>query len=165
MLTIDVTALKDGATHRFHILEFDMEHGRVQAFGAHELGFSRSGGGEPLLESSVTGGCYTSPQAVADVELWNAEEHFLAVFPDRASMREGGRRLAREWGDELPAGIYRTLAGQPRPQETASRFQVLGIQASATDDGTIAFTSTDAWRLLQLAEEMVECGGPKALPR
>ena len=114
MLTVDISSLTPGAPSRLFMLEFDTEYGRVQAFGQGDVCYSRSGRGDPYLESGETGGCYTDPQTIADVELWNAEEHFLAVFPDEASMRAGGHQLAGAWGDRLPAGIHRVLV-QPAP--------------------------------------------------
>jgi hypothetical protein len=94
MLTVDISSLTPGAPSRLFMLEFDMEYRRVQAFGQGDVCYSRSGRGDPYLESGETGGCYTGPQTIADVELWNAEEHFLAVFPDEESMRAGGLQLA-----------------------------------------------------------------------
>lgn len=112
MLTTDTATLKVGAASRLYVLEFDMEHGWVQLFGQGDVYYSHSGRGETFLESGETGGCYTNPQMVADMQVWSAEEHFLAVFPDEASMRAGGRRIIREWGEELPTGIHRALSGQ-----------------------------------------------------
>ncbi len=112
MLTTDISTLKADTASRLYVLEFDMEHGRVQVFGQGDVYYSRSRRGEPFLESGQTGGCYTDPQMVADMQVWSAEEHFLAVFPDEASMRAGGRQIIRERGDELPTGIYRVLSGQ-----------------------------------------------------
>jgi hypothetical protein len=109
MLTTDISTLQAGVPSRRWLLEFDREYGHVQVFGQGDVCYSRSGRGESFLESRETGGCYTEPQTIADVQLWNAEEHFLAVFPDEASMRAGGRQLAREWGGRLPAGIHRVL--------------------------------------------------------
>jgi hypothetical protein len=111
MLTVDISTLKADELNRVHMLEFDMEHGHVQVFGEGGVYLypPRRGTG-PTLESGATGGCYSKPQMIADVQLWNAEEHFLAIFPDEASMRVGGRQLAREWGDELPVGIHRIVA-------------------------------------------------------
>ncbi len=93
------------------MIELDTEHGHVQAFGQGEVYYHppRRGAG-PTLESGATGGCYTEPQIIGDVEVWNSEEHYLAIFPDQPSMLAGGRQLAAAWGDELPAGIYRVIA-------------------------------------------------------
>ena len=112
MLTMDVTALAAGSPARVWMLEVDMEYGHVQAFGQGEVYYHppRRGGG-PELESGATGGCHSEPQIIGgDLQLWNAEEHYLAIFPDEASMREGGRQLAAAWGDQLPAGIHRVIA-------------------------------------------------------
>ena len=46
---------------------------------------------------------------LGDVEIWNAEEHYLAIFGDEGSMRAGGRALAAAWGNDLPIGIYRVI--------------------------------------------------------
>jgi hypothetical protein len=111
MITMDVTALPAADANRVWALEFDSEHGHVQAFGESEVYYylPRCGAG-PTLESGVTGGCYSEPQIIGDVQIWNAEEHFLAIFPDESSMRAGGRQLAAAWGDELPVGVHRVIA-------------------------------------------------------
>ncbi|HEY3958650.1 MAG TPA: hypothetical protein VGM53_35250 [Streptosporangiaceae bacterium] len=106
----DPTALPAGTPSQAHIIEFDLEHGHVQNFGQAGVAVYRSGRGELQVESGVTGGCYADPQIIADVQLWNAEEHYLAVFPDSTSMRSGGRQLAAAWGDSLPVAIHRVLA-------------------------------------------------------
>ena len=64
----------------------------------------------PVLESGATSGCYSEPQIIGDVQLWNGEEHYLAIFPDEPSMLVGGRQLAAAWGDALPAGVHRVIA-------------------------------------------------------
>jgi hypothetical protein len=110
MLTIDVTALAAGA-NRVWTLEFDIEHGHIQAFGEGEVHYDApSRGTGPTLESGATGGCYSEPQIVGDVQLWNAEDHYLAIFPDEPSMLAGGHQIAATWGDELPVGIHRVIA-------------------------------------------------------
>ena len=35
---------------------------------------------------------------LGDVEIWNAEEHYLAIFGDEGSMRAGGRGASRRVG-------------------------------------------------------------------
>jgi hypothetical protein len=111
MLTIDVTALAAGDANRVWVLEFDTEHGHVQALGEAEVYYHPPRlGSTPILESGATGGCYTEPQVIGNIELWNAEEHYLAIFPDQPSMLAGGRQLAATWGDQLPVGIHRAIA-------------------------------------------------------
>jgi hypothetical protein len=109
MLTADIGTLAAGAASRLYVLEFDVEYGRVQAFGEGEVYCSCNGRGEPYLESGQTGGCYSQPQTIGGVQLWNAEEHYLAVFADEAAMRAGGRQLTQAWGDQLPVCIHRVL--------------------------------------------------------
>jgi len=109
MLTMDAATLAGGG--RAWVTEFDTEHGHVQVYGPGEVAYHPARpGGEAVLESAATGGCYTGPQVIGEVQIWNAEEHYLAVFPDEASMRAGGRQLAEAFGDALPAGIHRVLA-------------------------------------------------------
>lgn len=114
MLTIDTATMAPGKPTQAWVLEVDMEYGHVQAFGPGEVYWTpprRGSDGE--LESGATGGCYSGPQLVGtggQVELWNAEDHYLAAFPDEASMREGGRVVAQVFGDQLPAGIHRVIA-------------------------------------------------------
>jgi hypothetical protein len=110
MLTVDITTVHTGDASRVYVLEFDTEHGHVQAFGEGEVCYypPRRGAG-PVVESGATGGCYGEPQIIGDVPIWNAEEHYLAIFPDEPSMRAGGRQLAAAWGDELPVGVHRVI--------------------------------------------------------
>ena len=109
MLTVDLAALPPGKSPRLHALEFDLEHGHVQAFGRIDVTYAKDGRGRPYVESGETGGCYTDPDVVDGVQVWAAEDHRLAVFPDAPSMCEGARRLAAAWGDALPAGIARVI--------------------------------------------------------
>lgn len=95
MLTMDVTALAAGELMAAWVIEFDTEYGQVQTLGAAEVCWWQPRRGEGgTLESAATGGCYSEPQVLGEVEVWNAEEHYLAVFADEASMRAGGRALA-----------------------------------------------------------------------
>jgi len=108
MLTMDATTLANGG--RVWAIEFDTEYGHVQTFGEAEVHYylPRRGNGA-TLESGATGGCYSEPQVLGDVEIWNAEEHYLAVFSDQAAMLAGGAQLAAAWGNDLPIGIYRVI--------------------------------------------------------
>jgi len=111
MLSIDATTLDPNSGNTVYALEFDIEHGRVQVHGETEVFYNppqRHRG--PELESAATGGCYTEPETIRDVQIWNAEEHYLAIFPDEPSLQAGGRQLAAEWGDALPHGIHRVIA-------------------------------------------------------
>lgn len=111
MLTIDTATLPPGEATQTWVLEIDMEYGQVQQFGQGEVYYDparRVAGGE--LESGAAGGCYREPQVLGEMQLWSAEEHYLAIFPDEASMREGGHRIAEAFGDHLPAGIHRVIA-------------------------------------------------------
>ncbi len=83
MLTVDITTLQADDANRVYMLEFDAEHGHVQAFGESDVYYypPRRGAG-PTLESGATGGCYSEPQIIGDVQIWNAEEHLLAIFPE-----------------------------------------------------------------------------------
>lgn len=113
MLTINVKALPRERSQRLWALEFDREHGHVQTFGEADIFPTVDGHGQLFLESARTGGCYDEPFVLADVELWTAEDHYLAVFATEDAMRDGGRRLADAWGDELPVGVHRVLAAPP----------------------------------------------------
>src|SRR5215471_19222942 len=91
MLPVDISTLKTEEVNRVHVLEFDTEHGHVQVFGKGDVYcYPPRRGSGPTLESGATGGCYSEPQMIGDVQLWAAEEHSLAIFPDEASMRAGG---------------------------------------------------------------------------
>jgi hypothetical protein len=117
MLTVDVAALPPGG-HRLWVIEADMEYGHATA-GHTTVGLARDGRGGLYVESDDTGGCYTEPTVIdGDVEAWFAEQHFLAVFPDEASMRAGGRRLAAALGKRLPVGVHQVIAG-PRGEPEA----------------------------------------------
>jgi hypothetical protein len=86
MLTLDISALPAGTPAQAHVLELDLEHGHVQNFGPAGVAVYRTGRGELTVESGATGGCYAESQIIADVQLWNAEEHYLAVFPDNTGV-------------------------------------------------------------------------------
>jgi hypothetical protein len=109
MLSIDRTTLDAGTWVELWVLEFDLEYRHVQVNGRAQVSYTPQGRMGPELESGDTGGCYSEPHMIGDVEVWIAEEHRLAVFADEASMRAGARNLARNWGEDLPVGIYRVL--------------------------------------------------------
>jgi hypothetical protein len=65
---------------------------------------------------SGRGARQSQPQTIGGVQLWNADEHYLAIFADEAAMRDGGRQLARAWGDQLPVGIHCVLDRDQPPE-------------------------------------------------
>jgi hypothetical protein len=112
MLTADVRAMPLGR-HRLWVIEADMEHGRATA-GPAAVSLERDGRGSLYIKSAATGGCYTEPTVIGgEVEAGFVEEHFIALFPAEARMRDGGRHLAAEFGDRLPVGVHWVIAGPP----------------------------------------------------
>ena len=110
MLTVDVTARQPGE-HQLWVIEADLEHGHATA-GLAGVHLARGGGGSLYVESDATGGCYTEPAPVGQVEVWSAEEHILALFPSEAAMRAGGQQLAGLYGRSLPFGVYCVLTAR-----------------------------------------------------
>lgn len=111
MLTVDITTLLAEVPTDVYAIEYDLEYGTLKTFGATDVAYyPTTGRGEATLESGNTGGCYTEPQDISDVQIWTSEHGVFAVFADEASMRDGGRQLAAHWGDQLPVGIHRRLA-------------------------------------------------------
>lgn len=111
MCTIPFANLPANQPTRVWALEIDLEHGAVQTLGEAEVVACPSDRDGPTLMSVSTGGCYDEPQLVGGVELYNAEDHYLAVFADEASMRAGAQDLIAGFGDRLPVGLYVGLGG------------------------------------------------------
>jgi hypothetical protein len=111
MLTADVTAMPLGG-HRLWVIEADLEYGHATA-GPAAVSIGRDGHGSLYIESAATGGCYTERAVIdGEVEAWFTEDHFIALFPAEAPMRDGGRRLVVALGDRVPIGVHRVIAGQ-----------------------------------------------------
>lgn len=110
MLTVDVKALAPNHAHSFWLIELDWEHGTVQHLGEGEIYPAYDGHRNFGVESLVTGGGYLEATIVGgDVELWIAEEHYLAVFATEDAMHRGGAALVAAFGNEMPVGIYGSL--------------------------------------------------------
>jgi hypothetical protein len=111
-LALDTSQWDVGENKPAFLIEFDSEHGTLQAFGAGEVMVWRSSGRRALV-SEGTGGEYHEPDVISGdegtMEMWHAEEHCLAVFADEESMRKGAAIIVEVWGDELPVGIHRRL--------------------------------------------------------
>lgn len=107
MLTVDVTAMRPGE-HQLWVIEADLEYGTATA-GLAGVHLARDGSGSLYVESDATGGCYTEPAPVGQVEVWSAEEHVIALFPAEEAMRAGGQQLAGAYGRSLPVGVHRVL--------------------------------------------------------
>jgi hypothetical protein len=110
LLTVNVKALQPDKAHRFWVIELDWEHGTVQTHGEADIYPSYDGRGQFGVESESTGGAYLEDTVISGVQLWIAEQHYLAVFPTEDAMHEGGAQLAAAFGDQMPVGIYGSLA-------------------------------------------------------
>jgi hypothetical protein len=109
MLTTDATKLQLDVTHHCWVIEFDLEHGHVATFGPANVYPSRDGRGQFGLESESTGGAYTEPSTVGEVQTWHAEDHVLAIFPTEHAMRAGASELIIAYGGALPHGVHHVL--------------------------------------------------------
>jgi hypothetical protein len=109
MLTVDVQALQPETSYRFWVIELDWEHGHVQTLGEADVYPSYDGRRNFAVESESTGGAYIEDTMIGDVQLWIAEQHYLAVFDSEDAMHRGGAQLAAAFGDEMPVGIYGSL--------------------------------------------------------
>jgi hypothetical protein len=109
MLTVDVKTLPLDTPHHCWVIELDWEHGRVQTHGQANIYTSRDGRGAFAVESESTGGAYLEDTVINEVQLWIAEDHYLAAFPSEDAMHQGGAQLAAAFGAEMPVGIYGSL--------------------------------------------------------
>lgn len=105
MHTIDASTLGGGGEPaELRVIEIDSEYGHMQTCGRAEVAYERGD-----LISLETGGCYDYPSVIGQTQLWNAEEHYLAAFPDEASMKAGIKDLLAGFGDELRVGLHREM--------------------------------------------------------
>jgi hypothetical protein len=113
MLTIPVDQLPADQPVEAWVIEIDTEYGAVQVFGQAKVTYHPQANGyqDGMIESEETGGCYDDSRESLGVELFSAEEHYLAVFPDEESMKQGVEGVCAYFGDILPIGIYRGLTG------------------------------------------------------
>lgn len=114
MLTADVSNLASGEARELYVIELDMWRDTVPTCGASEVCRLKGRDTRTALASSATGRWYNRRVTIGDHEVWTNEGYsgyFMALFVGEDEMRNGGRSLARHWGDVLPGRIRRTLEG------------------------------------------------------
>jgi len=103
MITVPFTELAAEQNTTVWVLEFSTEYGEILVSEEADVIAHPSSG--KVIESCQTGGWYSDPRLVDEVELFDADQHYLAVFPDEEAMQDGAASLAHTMADEISASL------------------------------------------------------------